>query len=47
MLLHEVGHGEVSVCGVPLREEDCVVEPDVLVSGDSLHVIHHVIELLC
>ena len=36
VLPHEVGHGEVSVGSLALRQEDGVVEADVLVAGDAL-----------
>ena len=36
MLLHEVGHGEVAVCGVALRQENGVVEADLVLTGDLL-----------
>ena len=36
LLLHVVRHGKVAVGRVALREEDCVVEPDVLLSRDAL-----------
>ena len=36
LLLHVVRHGKVAVGGVALREEDCVVEADVLLSRDAL-----------
>jgi hypothetical protein len=37
VLLHKVGHGVVPVRRVALREEDGVVEPDVLVAGKFLN----------
>ncbi len=46
MFLHVVGHGEVPVGRVPLREKDGVVEADGLVAGDPLQVVLHVVELL-
>jgi hypothetical protein len=36
VLAHEVGHREVAVGGLALRQKDRVVEADILVAGNAL-----------